>query len=121
LKESFWTLLDSIIQTAELVIDRPQGSSHPRYPSVVYPMDYGYLAGTSGGDGHGVDVWRGSLAEGQLDAVVCTVDVLKRDVEVKLLLGCTAEEKVTACDFHNKGQYMAAMLIERAMENKRRP
>ncbi len=109
----FWTHLDSLIHSAELVVDRPKGSSHPRYPSLVYPLDYGYLAGTSGGDGNGVDVWRGSLAEGRLDAVVCTVDVLKRDVEVKLLLGCTAEEKATVCDFHNESEYMAAVLVER--------
>jgi inorganic pyrophosphatase len=113
LKGSFWAHLDSLIQSAELVFDRPKGSSHPRYPSVVYPLDYGYLAGTSGGDGHGIDVWRGTLAEGQLDAVVCTVDILKRDVEVKLLLGCTAEEKAKVCVFHNDSEYMAAILVER--------
>lgn len=113
-RASFWAYLDSIVQSAELVIDRPEGASHPRFPSIVYPLDYGYLAGTTGGDGHGVDVWRGTLPEGQLDGVVCTVDVLKRDVEVKLLIGCTAEEKVVVCSFHNEGEYMAAVLLERA-------
>lgn len=49
-----------------------------------------------------------------LDAVVCTVDVLKRDVEVKLLIGCTAQEKTAVCNFHNKAKYMAAILVERA-------
>jgi inorganic pyrophosphatase len=114
LTASFWAHLDSLLQSAELVIDRPRGSTHPRYPSIVYPLDYGYLAGTSGGDGQGIDVWRGSLAAGKLDAVVCTVDIVKRDVEVKLLLGCTAEEKATACAFHNDSEYMAAILVERA-------
>jgi inorganic pyrophosphatase len=112
LNESFWTYLDSLIDSVELVIDRPKGSSHPRYPSIIYPLDYGYLKGTTGGDGHGVDVWRGS-AECGLDAVVCTVDVLKRDVEVKLLLACTVEEKETVCDFHNESEYMAAVLVNR--------
>ena len=110
---SFWAYLDSLIQSAELVIDRPKGSSHPRYPSLVYPVDYGYLEGTSGGDGKELDVWRGSLTEERLDAVVCTVDLLKRDVEVKLLLGCTENEKTTICDFHNDSEYMAAVLLRR--------
>jgi inorganic pyrophosphatase len=113
LSESFWEYLDTIIQSAELIIDRPRGTPHPRYPLRIYPLDYGYLAGTSGGDAQGVDVWRGSLAEGQLDAVVCTVDILKRDVEVKLLIGCTAEEKATVRSFHDDGECMAAMLVER--------
>ena len=111
--ESFWTYLDSLIGSAELVIDRPKGSAHPRYPSLVYPLDYGYLRGTSGGDGRELDVWRGSLPEKRLEAIVCTVDLLKRDVEVKLLLGCTEDEKTTVCDFHNDSEHMAAILVRR--------
>ena len=57
-------------------------------------------------------MWRGSLPEGRLDAVVCTVDVQKRDAEIKLLLGCTAAEKHTICDFHQSA-VTAAMLVER--------
>ena len=113
LKATFWTCLDSLIQSTRVVVDRPKGSTHPRYPSIVYPLDYGYLEGTTSGDGAGIDIWRGSLPEGQLDAIVCTVDVLKRDVEIKLLLGCTAEEQDAICGFHNDSESMAATLIKR--------
>jgi inorganic pyrophosphatase len=58
--ESFWTYLDTLIRSSELVIDRPKGFSRPHTPSVVYPLDYGYLQGTSSSDGEGIDVWRGS-------------------------------------------------------------
>jgi len=105
--ESFWTHLEALVKSAELVIERPRGSWHPRHP-VVYPLDYGYLQETSGGDGADIDVWRGSLPEGRLDAVVCTVDLEKRDVEVKLLLGCTRAEQQVICAFHP-----AALLVER--------
>jgi inorganic pyrophosphatase len=111
--ESFWTYLDVLLQSAELVIDRPKGTSHPRYPSLVYPLDYGYLKGTLGGDGNGLDVWRGTGTQAKLDAIVCTVDLLKRDVEVKLLVGCTEKEKTTVCDFHNDSEYMVAILLKR--------
>jgi inorganic pyrophosphatase len=110
---SFWTHLDTLVRSAELVIDRPRGSGHPRNPAVIYPLDYGYLQGTSGGDGAAVDVWRGSLAAGQLDAVVCTVDLEKRDVELKLLLGCTPTEKQIICAFH-RSSWTAALLVERS-------
>ncbi|NKB68445.1 MAG: inorganic pyrophosphatase [Candidatus Latescibacteria bacterium] len=109
--ESFWTYLENLIAQSQVVIDRPKGSAHPRYPEVIYPLDYGYLEGTSSGDGEGVDLWRGSNAAGQLDAIVCTVDAVKRDVEIKLLVGCTAAEKAQVMAFHGGGQ--GAMLVER--------
>jgi inorganic pyrophosphatase len=112
-EESFWKQLDALIESTEIVIDRPGGSAHPRYPSFVYPLDYGYLQGTSGGDGQGIDVWRGSAAERRLDAIVCTVDMLKRDLEVKLLIGCTENEQAAICQFHNDGKSMAAILLGR--------
>ena len=108
---NFWIFLDRLVAQSEVVIDRPQGSAHPRYPAAIYPLDYGYLEGTSSGDGQGIDLWRGSVAMGRLDAVVCTVDLGKRDVEIKLLLGCTAAEKEQILAFHGGGQ--GAKLIER--------
>ena len=111
--ESFWTHLDTLISSSTLVIDRPKGFPRPHAPSVVYPLDYGYLQDTSSSDGEGIDVWRGSLSEGRLDAVVCTVDVQKRDAEIKLLLGCTTAEKHTICNFHQSA-FSAAILIERS-------
>ena len=111
--ESFWTHLDTLIRSSALVIDRPKGFSRPHAPSVVYPLDYGYLQRTSSSDGEGIDVWRGSLPAGHLDAVVCTVDVRKRDAEIKLLLGCTAAEKHTIYNFHQSA-FTAAILVERS-------
>jgi inorganic pyrophosphatase len=105
----FWSQLDELLATSRLVIDRPTGSAHPRHPDIIYPLDYGYLDDTRGGDGAEVDVWRGSAAEPRLDAVVCTADPKKRDVEVKILLGCTAQDKETILRFHQCG-----MLVERA-------
>ena len=112
MRESFWTRLDALIESSKLVLDRPKGSSHPRFPSIIYPLAYGYLEGTSGGDGDGIDVWRGSLPEERFDAVVCTVDAMKRDAEVKLLLGCTPAEKQIVFNFHNE-RSMSAILVER--------
>ncbi len=79
----------------------------------VYPLDYGYLKGTSGGDGNELDVWRGTCTEAKLDAILCTVDCFKKDVEIKLLLGCTGQEKTIIRDFHNASEYMAGILIKR--------
>jgi len=112
MQESFWTRLEALVKASELVIDRPRGSAHPRFPGIIYPLDYGYLKGTSSGDGHEIDVWRGTLPEKRFDAIVCTVDIMKRDAEIKLLIGCSTADKDTVQAFHN-GEYMSAILMER--------
>ena len=61
----------------------------------------------------GVDVWLGSATELGLTAVICTVDLVKGDSELKLLLGCTREEEQTVLAFHNQNQFVRGMLIPR--------
>ena len=108
----FWTAADTHIHESELVIDRPKGSLHPKFPQIIYPVDYGYLKNTTSMDGGGIDVWRGSDAAGKLDAIICTVDLKKKDSEIKILIGCTPVEKALILDFHNRGE-MKGLLIER--------
>jgi len=109
----FWQVLEKLISESEIVIDRPKGSSHPRYPAFIYPLDYGYLKDTTAMDGGGIDVWRGSDSAGEADAIMCIVDLMKRDSEIKLLIGCTEEEKATICRIHNETEFMKGILIRR--------
>ena len=110
----FWRALDRLISESEIVIDRPKDSHHPRYPEMIYPLDYGYLKNTSSMDGDGIDVWRGSLPEDELKAIVLIVDLWKRDSEIKLLIGVTDDEAKTVYDFHNNnGDAMQGILIPR--------
>jgi len=111
----FWERLDDLVAGSRVVIDRPQGTAHPRYPEFIYPLDYGYLEGTQAIDGGGVDVWVGSLPEKRVTAVVCNVDMAKRDTELKLLLGCTPEEAEIILQTHNS-QFQSAILIPRPGE-----
>lgn len=110
--EPFWSALDSLVASSELVIDRPKGSAHPRYPHILYPLDYGYLQQTASMDGGGIDVWLGSDEERRIDAIICTVDLMKRDSEIKILIGCTDEEKQTVLAFHNS-DFMKGVMIWR--------
>jgi len=110
---SFWDYLDRLLDSSVLQIDRPKGTRHPRYPDLVYPLDYGYLESTSSADGGGIDVWLGASGSHNLVGVVLTVDLNKRDTEIKILLGCTKSEIQTIIDFHNEGRYLRAFLVER--------
>lgn len=44
-------------KTVEITVDRPLGSTHPKYRDMVYPVNYGYLPGVYGGDGEEQDVY----------------------------------------------------------------
>ena len=113
IEKEFWYVVDTLISESAIIIDRPKNSSHPKYPHCIYPVDYGYLADTTAMDGSGIDLWLGSKQEQIADALICTVDLLKRDSEIKLLLGCTDAEKKMILEFHNDSEYMKGILIER--------
>ena len=110
--EDFGDALDELVSNSEIVIDRPKGSAHPRFPDFIYKVDYGYLKDTASMDGSGIDVWVGS-GDKKIDAIMCIVDLVKRDSEIKILIGCTEEEKLEVYKTHNETQYMKGILIRR--------
>ena len=113
MNNEFWQAIDSLASSGRIVIDRPKGSSHPKYPDCIYPVDYGYLENTTSMDGGGIDVWRGSLTSNKVDSIICTVDLMKKDSEIKLLMGCTEEETKIIYEFHNNSELMKGILIKR--------
>jgi len=108
-----WKALDQIVASSRVVIDRPAGSRHPQFPDAVYPLDYGFLDGTTAADGSGIDVWVGSMGKREVAAIACTFDFLKRDLELKILLACTEREAERILEFHNTGKVQVAYLIRR--------
>ncbi len=120
---AFWQMFDDLVATSEIVIDRPKGSAHPRMAVLIYPLDYGYLAGTTAGDGDGIDVWLGAEAvssdavsshgASQVTAVACTVDRYKRDAELKVLVGCTVSDMQLIWHFLNEVATLPCIIIQR--------
>lgn len=118
MSDRFWVHLEKLVRNSEIVIDRPRNSPHPRFPEIIYPLDYGYLSDTSAPDKDSIDVWMGSKWQGNtsespfIHEIVVTVDLLKRDTEIKILLGCTASEIETILAFVSN-QSQAGLLILR--------
>ncbi len=112
MRTRFWSRLDELIKSQKIVIDRPKNSHHPRWPEIVFPLDYGYLEGTSSMDGGGIDLWVGSAPHRDLTAIVVALDIKKKDSEIKLIIGCTDEETGIIERFHNK-YYQSGILIRR--------
>ena len=109
---SFWAYLNKLIVDSPVFNDRPRNSRHPRYPEIIYLLDYGHLEDNCTVGGSGVDVWLGASKSYNLRAVLLTVDLHNRDTEIKLLLGCTDEEMQLILYFQNT-ESMRALLIRR--------
>ena len=111
--DDFWNTVDTLVSSGKIIIDRPKGSLHPRFPNIRYQVDYGYIENTASMDGGGIDVWIGSLSDRTVNAIICTIDLMKKDSEIKLLIGCTEEEMNTVYEFHNNSEFMKGILIKR--------
>jgi inorganic pyrophosphatase len=109
----FWLDLEQLISSCQLHIDRPKGSSHPRYAALIYPFDYGEILGTSGGDGAGIDVWLGTLKKQTVTGILATVDTMKRDSETKILLACSSVEMMQIQNWYNNVALVQCLLFER--------
>ncbi|HEX5807830.1 MAG TPA: hypothetical protein VFY25_04140 [Anaerolineales bacterium] len=123
---TFWQALTTLIASHTVVIDRLRGSAHPRYPELIYPLDYGYLENTSAGDGDGIDIWLGSLSTVNeagnaktLTGILCSFDTLKRDAEIKLLIDCSDEDIQIIRDFLRElnALYIPNPAVEHALSN----
>jgi inorganic pyrophosphatase len=107
-----WEVLEEQILKNGVVIDRPKGQSHPRFPDLVYPIDYGYIPGTVSADGEGIDVCLGTSGAKKIVALICTFDGAKRDAEIKILYACGEEEIQIALGMLTHAP-MCALLLRR--------
>ena len=95
-----WAAWARCVDARGVTIERPFGTAHPDYPSVIYPLDYGFLPGTVGTDGEPVDAFVGTGSQG-LVGLLLTTDHRQGDREMKLLVDCTPPEIYTAHGFIN--------------------
>jgi inorganic pyrophosphatase len=107
MSQEFWDYLNTLVEESQIQIDRPKGTIHPRYPNTEYPVDYGYLSGTTAADGGGIDIWLGTAGKGAVVGVLCTVDLLKKDTELKIVYECTEDEILSVVNFVNSGEMRA--------------
>lgn len=112
----FWQKLDTLYLSSRLVIDRPKNTCHYKYSNLIYPVDYGYLNDSAGSDQAPIDVFRGSDKTTKVGAIVVTADILKKDCEAKLLIGCTEEEIEKILIFLNQTEFQKSVLLRRGNE-----
>lgn len=110
----YFDLLDQILADASVAVDRPRGTAHPRFPEIVYPLDYGHLGGTMSNDGAEIDAFIGSSRGRGIVGVLLTADPYKRDTEVKVLLDCSDGEVEQARRFCAETLGIGGHLVKRS-------
>jgi inorganic pyrophosphatase len=112
----FWQKLDTLYFSSSIIITQPAGSAHPTYGNLIYPVNYGYLSDTLSQDETGISIYKGSLSANQVNTVIIASDILKKDIEVKLLVGCSLTEEDAILRFTNQTDFQKTILIRRGME-----
>lgn len=99
----------------KVTVDRPLGSKHPEY-DMIYPVNYGYAEGVTGGDGEEQDVYILGINEPvtEFDGIVTAVIHRFNDNEDKWVAvpegtELTAEEIKAALHFQE--QYFESEII----------
>lgn len=83
---------------------------------MICPVDYGFINGTTSMDAKGIDIFSGEEKNKKLNGIICTVDLLKKDSEIKIIYECNQSEINSILNFLNSTNFMRAIFI--ANQNK---
>jgi inorganic pyrophosphatase len=97
-----WTAWEELGEWLDIVIDRAAGTSHPSYPDMVYPCDYGHVRETEAPDGAEIDVFR-ARSGGGLVGVIALVHRPSGVSDAKLRVGPTRSEAEGLLRFLDRG------------------
>jgi len=111
----FWQKIDTLYLSGNLVMTRKKGERHPEFSNLVYPTDYGRLEDTNAVN-KGVSVYVGSGSKTKISGLIIAADILVKELDVKILAGCTDEEIEQILRFLNQTDYQKTVLIKRGNE-----
>ena len=75
-------------KTVRILIDRPIGSTHPKYKDMIYPINYGFIPNIWSEDGEELDVYLLGVDKPQKEFTGKIIGIVyrKNDVEDKLVM-----------------------------------
>lgn len=86
-------------KTVKVLVDRPLGSGHPKYPDMIYPVNYGFVPGILAPDGEEQDAYILGVDQPVAEFTGRVIAIIHRfdDVEEKWVVApegllCTKEE-----------------------------
>ena len=84
--------LTLLFNKSKIVIDSKKGQFN-EYLNIICPVDFGYLKNDWDEDDQ-IDIFIGSKSDkAAVESIICTVNFKKKFSDIKILYGCTTEEK----------------------------
>ncbi len=108
----FWQKVDTLYSYGDFKVTNKKGTAHKSYPSLMYPVDYGYVRTISADAERPMEVFK---AEGgkRVDAIAVCADIINKSFEVKALVGLDEEQIEAVLHFLNCTDFQKSVLIRR--------
>lgn len=112
----FWQKVDTLFLSNDVKVTKKKGDVHDTFRNLVYPLDYGRIEDLASVSGKGVGVYLGSGNRHQVTALAVAADILAKELDVKILAGCTEEEVSQVLHYLNQTDFQKTVLIRRGTE-----
>ncbi len=108
----FWQKIDTLYSSSKFNVAYEAGQAHKVFRNLVYPVQYGFLADLVDDKDLGIAVFKGSSLS-KVQSIIISADVFKKDIEPKLLVGCTEQEEHEILCFLNQTDLQKTILVRR--------
>lgn len=109
----FWQKVDTLYLSGNRNLIKKKGEHHDEFQNLVFPVDYARIEDMKSVSGHGVAVYMGSENRNKVSALVVAADILAKELDVKVLAGCTEEEIEDVLRYLNQTDFQKTVLIRR--------
>lgn len=109
----FWQKVDTLFLSGNLDLTKKKGDVHPEFKNMVYPTDYGHLGEVKSAGELGISIYAGSGNRRQVTALIIAADILTKELDVKMLIGCNDEETEDVLRFLNQTDFQKTVLMRR--------
>ena len=109
----FWQKVDSLFLSGTKTLMKKKGEHHDTYNNLVYPVDYSRIVDMKSPSAHGVAVYMGSGNRNSVTGLIVAADILEKELDVKLLAGCTDEEIEDVLRYLNQTEFQKTIVIRR--------
>ena len=111
--DDYWNALEKLISENGITIDRKKGTKHPRYPDLIYSVNYGYINNSKSMDNNEIDIFEGEDKKRKVNGIFCTIDLLKQDSETKVVYACNSLEIENIQMQFDNSKYMKSIYVSR--------
>lgn len=112
----FWQKVDTLFLSGNLKKIKKKGEVHDTFKNLVFPTDYGRLEDLVSHTGGGIPVYMGSGNRNKITGLIVAADILTKELDVKILVGCNDEETEEVLRYLNQTDFQKTVYITRGAE-----